>query len=186
MRVWDAKKATYDGLRSLSWRRYLSAMWILGTELVELYADQMSGSERSLAAATLAVVRDVSASGDEAAHKRRAGELVSQWGRLIKKGRAYASGGQENVWATLEGMAAEIAGAVAHYYAASWVGNAAEDRWREPSPRGFYRVDHEEEVADDSPMARTLARFAQIVSGVARAPESEADPAVLRAQILEP
>lgn len=185
MRVWDVKKAIYDGLRSLSWRRYLSAMWILGSELVELYAGEMSDSERSLAAATLAVVRDVSVSGDEAAHKRRAGELDSQWGRLIKKGSTFASGAQESMWTTLEGMAAEIAGTVAHYYAANWVGGAAENRWREPSPRGFRLIDHEEEVADDSPMARTLARFAQIVSGVAGAPDSEADPAVLREQILE-
>ena len=184
MRVWDVKKEIHDELRSLSWRRYLSGMWILGTELVELYAGQMSDSERSLAAATLAVVRDVSTSGDEAVHKRRAEELVSQWERLIAEGRAYASGGQLNVWTTFKGTAAEIAGAVAHYYAAGWVGGAAEKRWREPSPRGFRRVDHEEEAADDSPMARTLARFAEIVSGVARASESETDPAVLRVQIL--
>ena len=186
MKVRDVKKAIYDGLRSLSWRRYLAAMWILGTELVELYAGQMSGSERSLAAATLALVRDVSASGDEAVHKRRARELVSRWDRVITKRRPSASGGQLRVSTTLKGMAAEIAGTVAHYYAADWVGGAAERRWREPSPRGFRHVDPEEEVADDSPMARTLARFSDIVSSVAGAPESEADPAVLRMRILEP
>jgi hypothetical protein len=71
-----------------------------------------------LAADTLAVVREVSMSGESAALERHAEDLVSRWGQIIPGGEQRASGGLLNAWMTYEGAAAEIAGACGHLYAA--------------------------------------------------------------------
>jgi hypothetical protein len=184
VRVFDAQNAICDGLIALSWRRYMCAIWILGVELRRLYADEMSDGETSLAVATLNVVRDVGASGNSARRRLQAADLAAQWGQVITEGEQRASGGLLNAWMTFEGAAGEMAGEFSHFYAADWVVGAAVRRWREPNSRGLRRVDRDEEIADDSPMAQTLARFELIVSGVANASESELDPATLQARIL--
>jgi len=181
VRVRDAKKAIYEGLRGLSWRRYMCAMWILGGELSALYAAEMSESEASLATATLAVVRDVAASGDSADLSERAAELAALWDRAITEGEKRASGGLHNVWTTFGGIAGEIAGVSPPFYAAGWVGGAVERRWRDPFRR--WR-DPDEEVTDDSPMAQTLDSFAQVVRGVARLADEDVDPAMVRTLLL--
>jgi hypothetical protein len=186
VRVWDAQMAIHGGLKALPWPRYLGAMWILGGELTALYSDQLSGEEQSIASATLSVVRDVSNSGEVSEHQQRAGEIAAQWARLIEDGesRASSSAGLINTQSTLRGVLYEITGESARYYASNWVGEAAEKRWREPSRRRFVRLDPDQEVADDSPVAQTLARFTGIVSAVAGAPDG-VDPEELRRQILE-
>jgi hypothetical protein len=184
MRVWEERNAIYDALRALSWERYMRALWILGAELEALHAGQMSDSERSLATATLALIRDFGVLGDSGEHWQQARQLVSQWDRVITEGERRASGGLLNAWATFKGAAAEISGQATRYYAADWVLVAAVERWRDPDRRGRRRVDPAEEVSDDSPMAQTLATFDQIVSGVANAPDTEVDPVVLRQHIL--
>jgi hypothetical protein len=61
----------------------------------------------------------------------------------------------------------------------------AEQRWRVPTGRGFRRVDPDEEVAEDGPIAQTLTRFLQIANAVARAPELGSDLDVLRTRIID-
>lgn len=179
MRVKDAKRVIYKGLRDLSWERYMAAMWILGSELADLYADQMSESEVSLVTATLELARDVAVSGDSADGSERAVELAPLWDLVIAEGEKRASGGLHNVWTTFAGITEEIGGAIPHFYAADWVGGAVERRWHDPFRRW---LDPDEEVADDSPMAQTLASFGEVVIGVGRLPDT--DPAALRTLIL--
>jgi hypothetical protein len=164
MMVWEARNAVYEGLLALSWLRYMRAMWILGGELVSLYAGQLTGSEQSLASATLDVVRDVDVAGHLMGHEEQdAAALAVRWGQVIAEGEQRAPGGLLNVWMTFEGMAAEIAGSSAQFYAADWVMAAAVRRWRDPNDLRRRRVNPGEETADDSPLAHTLTTFAQIV-----------------------
>jgi hypothetical protein len=185
VRAWDAQSAIYDELRALSWRRYVAAQWILGTELANLYADQFSELESSLAESTLSIVRDVGTSGASAQHVGEAAELAHRWGRVIAAGEHCASRSLLNAWMTFEGAVVETRVCPrAITLPTGWV--AAVRRWRDQDRRGRRRVDHDEEVADDTPMARTLAKFKQVVRGVAHAPDRMADPVVLRTQILGP
>lgn len=185
MRVWDAETAIYRDLQALPWLRYLSAMWMLCVELQDLYADQLAASERSLAAATLDVIRDVVTSGNSALYEGRAAELAARWGQVINDGERRASGGLLRAWTTFEGAASEIAGESTRFYAADWVVGAAVRRWRDEGLRSRRRLDPHEEVADDSQMAQTLEAFQRLVGGVARASDPAADPAALRTQILD-
>jgi hypothetical protein len=131
--VRDAQNAICDGLRALSWQRYMAAMWILGTELTTLYEGQLSEPEKSLAESTLAIVSDVAISGDPARQKLQAAELATRWGQAIADDEPHASGGLLNTWITFEGVAAEITGTSAPFYAADWVVGAAVRRWRDPN-----------------------------------------------------
>jgi hypothetical protein len=184
VRVRDETNAIYDGLKNLSLQRYMGAMWMLGAELVSLYADEMSESERSLAEATLTVARDVSISGDVERLERRASGLADDWQRVIDEA-TRGSGGLARTYNTLQAVAAEIAGLVTAYYAAEWVADAGVMRWRAPTGRGFRQVNPREEVAEDSPIAQTLTRFGRIVNGVADAPDWNGDLELLRSRILE-
>jgi hypothetical protein len=183
MKVWDAQNAICDQLQAMPWRRYMCALWLLGTELAALYAEQQSGPERSLMSDTLDVLRLVVTSGDPGMHEAQAAELTARWERVITDGEQRASAGLVNAWMTFEAAAAEITGVSARFYAADWVTDAAVERWRDPDRRGRRRLDPNEEVSDDSPIAQTLAAFAQIVSTVARLSDVE-DPALLRRQIF--
>ena len=183
MKVWDKTTAIYSGLQELSLQRYMGAMWMLGAELVSLYADEMPESERSLAVATLAVARDVSISGDVERFEQQATRLANDWQRVIDEA-TRGSGGLARTCITLKSVAAEIAGLAAAYHAAEWVADAGVMRWHVPTGKGFRHVDPKEEVAEDSPIAQTLTRFGRIVDGVAGAPDWNGDLELLRRRIL--
>jgi hypothetical protein len=186
MRVWDAENSIYGGLRRLPWRRYLSAMWILGAELRSLFEDRLADSERSLIASTLDAVRETALFGGPTTDVGgRAAELTARWKELIAERENDVLPGQWNAWVTFESLAAELAGTAPRYEATERLTLAATDRWREPYAGKARRVDPNEEVADHSPMARTLSVFEHIVNGVAQAPEQELDPAELRIRVLE-
>ena len=186
MRVWDAENSIYGGLRRLPWRRYLSAMWILGAELRSLFEDRLADSERSLIASTLDAVRETALFGGPTTDVgSRAAALTARWKELIAEREDDVLPGQWNAWVTFESLAAELAGTARRYEATERLTLAATDPWREPYSGKARRVDPNEEVADHSPMARTLSVFEHIVNGVAQAPEQELDPAELRIRILE-
>jgi hypothetical protein len=64
-------------------------------------------------------------------------------------------------------LAGEIAGTYPTYAAAEHVARAATGRWRDQSRRGPFRLDPDEQIADDSPMAVTLRAFQRVVVIVA-------------------
>jgi hypothetical protein len=185
VRVWDAENSIYDGLRALPKRSYLCAMWILCGELRSLFGDRLSDSERSLMTSTLDTVREVVIT-DEAAPGIASGaaELAVRWEGLIIERENEVLPGQWNAWVTFENLSAELAGTLGQYEATERLTLAATDRWREPYRGKARRIDPDEEVEDTSPMARTLATFQRVVTGIAQMPESQWDPEVVRAQVL--
>ncbi len=186
MRVRDAQKSIYEGLRGLAWRPYLAAMWILCGELQTLYTDEFSDAERSLIPPTMDVVREIAAAGESAELTRQAAELAQAWGDVRNEREHEASPGLMNVWATFEGLVQEIAGISGRFDGAGWVTNAVTERWREANHhnQGPILLDPNEEVPDASPMANTLALFWHVVAEVARAQEGNWEPRQLRAQIF--
>jgi hypothetical protein len=178
VKVWDVTYAIYEDLQKLSMQRYMGAMWMLGTELISLYADEMSAPERSLAEATLALTHAVGSTGDVVRYERQASGLADEWLRLIDEVGKTGSGGLARTNITFKAIAAEIASLVQLYYAAEWVADAGVLRWRVPTAKGYRVDDPEEEVAEDSPIGQTLARFERIVSGVARVPDWDGDLAM--------
>jgi len=185
MRVWDAKKSIYNGLRALPRRQYLCAMWILGDELRSLYSDRTADSEQSLMSGTLDAVREVAITGGATAEAAgRAAELAGRWKRLIGERENEVLPGQWNAWVTFESLAAEVAGTAGQYEATERLTLAATERWREPYPGRARRIDPDEEIDDASPMARTLARFRRVVEGISKMPQWSWDPVRVREQIL--
>lgn len=187
MRVKDAEKPIYEGLRGLAWRPYLAAMWVLCGELQTLYADEFSNAEQSLIPPTMDVVRGVAAAGESAELARQAAELAEAWVELDNEREDEASSGLTNVWSTFEGLLQEIAGITPRYDGAQWVTNTIIEPWREANHHGQGPIllDPNAEIADDSPTASTLALFQHVVAEVARtAPEGDWEPQRLRAQIL--
>lgn len=186
MRVWDAEGSIYDGLRALPRQRYLCAMWILGDELRSLYVDRASDSEQSLMSRTLDAVRKAATMSEVATETAdMAAELTGRWQRLIRERENEVLPGQWNAWVTFESLAAELAGATDQYQATERLTKAATERWREPYPGKARRIDPDEEVDDTSPMARILARFGRVVSGISQMPERPWDPVAVREEILE-
>jgi hypothetical protein len=185
VRVWDAENAIYEGLRSLSRRRYLFAMWILCGELRALYSDSLTDAERTLMMSTLDLVQEMAAAG-YASTRAVAEDLVAGWQELITVRQDEVLPGRSNAWVTFQDLAAELAGTSQSYDATERLTLAATDRWRDPYRRGPIRVDPDEEVEDASPMAITLAMFQRVVAGAARLPETVQDPADARSRILGP
>lgn len=186
MRVWDAQYSTYYGLKTLSWRRYLCAMWILCGELRSQYEDWLDNSERSLMASTLDLVRDVVISGVVTADAALVAlELSARWDALLteRDNDPFVSPGQWNTWAVFSDLVAEAAGTRKRYAATERLGNAATMRWRVPTGKARH-IDRNEEIDDATPMAQTLSRFQRVVTAIGLMPESEWDPAKVRAQIL--
>jgi hypothetical protein len=186
MRVKDAEDSIYDGLRELAWRPYLAAMWILCGELQTLYADEFSDAEQSLIAPTMDVVREVATAGESAELTRQAAELAEAWGDVRTEREDEASPGLVNVWATFEALVQEVAGISRRFDGAEWVTNAVIEQWREANQhnQGPVWLNPNEEVADASLTANTLALFQRVVAEVARAQEGDWEPRQLRAQIF--
>jgi len=107
-------------------------------------------------------------------------DLMAQWDKVITEGMPRASGGLLNVWMAFEASAAEISGASARFYAADWVVPAAVNRWRDADRVGRRRVNPNEQVPDDSPMAHTLVTLDRVVRAASQAPDGEIDLSSLR------
>ena len=186
----DAEWSIYQGLRSLPRRPYLVAMWILGGELRTLYAPWTRGEKvLTLMASTMDLVREAAISGESPELARRALDLGRAWKPVLRAADRVdsgTSGGLLNAWGTFALLAQEIGGLARRYAAASWVADAATERWRDLSEPGpiLVSVEMEEEVVESSPMGQTLARFERILSGVSGQVSPEWDPARIRAAIL--
>ena len=182
MRISDGKNSLYDGLVALPWRpSYLAAMWILGGELQSLYEPWIS-DEVPLMASTLDLVREVAITGESPQAAARAWELADSWDPVIDAQNDEAPAGLGNVFSVFQSLALEIAEPGVHYDAANWVGNAAENRWRDRNDPGPL----DGQADDSSPMAQTFILFLRIVSAVAAHKGPETDPVRIREQILGP
>jgi len=191
MRIYDIRASIYARLKALPWRRYLTAMWILSSELQSMYADELNSlypdwlrdDELSLASSTMDAVGEVAKGNDTQHVVDKATKLAHEWRQLVDWARddVKVSFGLVGAWRTFESLAQEIGGLTVHYDAAEWVGGAGMERWRARPPR---ITTFEEEVDDASPMAQTLALFERIVIRVAEAPDSNLDPVQLRSKIL--
>jgi hypothetical protein len=186
----DAKWSIYQGLRSLPRRPYLVAMWIVGGELRTLYAPWNNDEKLlELMASTMDLVREAAIAGESPELARRALDLGRAWKPVLRAADRVdsgISGGLLNAWWTFALLAQEIGGLARRYAAASWVANAATERWRDHSEPGpiLVSVENAEEVDESSLMGQTLARFERILSGVSGHVSPEWDPARIRAAIL--
>ena len=182
MRISDGHFSIYDGLVALPWRpSYLAALWILGGELQSLYEPWIS-DEVPLMASTMDLVREVAIAGESPQAAARARELADSWDPAIEAPNDEAPAGLGNVFSGFQGLALDIAYPTIHYDAANWVGNAAENGWRDRNDPGPL----DGQADDSSPMAQTLTRFRRIVSDVAAHNGPESDPVRIREQILGP
>lgn len=187
MRVYDAADSIYSGLAVLPWQpSYLAAMWILCGELQSLYAAWIEDDEAALMTSTMDLVREVVIAGESPRVAGRAAELATAWERVTDARQDEAPGSLPNVLVTFKALAQEIAGRCGRHDAASWVTNAAENRWRDWDDPGPRLLDPDEQVDDSSPMAQTLAWFCHVVSEVAARRGEDWDPVPIRAQILGP
>jgi hypothetical protein len=172
VRVTDAQNLIYDGLCALDWRHYLCAAWIVCGELQELYAERLTADESAVITSTLDVLRACAIEGGPNTDTVRiASGLYERWQLLITERKREVRSGHWNTWVVFRELAAEVAGLSEHYSAAERVELAATKRWREEQ-RGPRYLDPDEEIDDDSPMARTLASLIRIVSGVAALSDS--------------
>lgn len=182
MRISAGIFSLYDGLVALPWRpSYLAAMWILGGELQLLYESWIS-DEVPLMASTLDLVREVAIAGESPQAAARARELADSWDPVIEAQNDEAPAGLVNVFSVFQDLALEIAEPVCRYDSANWVGNAAENRWRDRNDPGPL----DGQADDSSPMAQTFTLFRRIVSEVAAHKGPETDPVRIREQILGP
>jgi hypothetical protein len=197
MRVLDAEVSVSEGLRGLDWRRYLCAMWILCGELRELYADRLTGAERSLMASALDAVREVTMAGEVTADvARKAAGLYQPWKVMIteREDEFEVMAGHLNTWLVFRDLVFELteAGRQYPYLAADRLTLAATDRWRESQelqPGPIIENPRAEVVDDSSPMARTLSLFGRVVTGVTEMRETEMreaqwDPVKVRVHLL--
>lgn len=168
----ETEDKIYDGLHALERPRYLAAMWLLCGELQSLYREQTLPADGSLMSSTLEVVLEAldSGSGSGGEGAVRAAELDNRWRSVIDAGSEGAQAGLWNAWVTFQALAAEIAGSAGAFEATERLANAATERWRDASPTGFRWINPNEEIDDDSPMARTLRAFEQVVTLVAESP----------------
>jgi len=185
--VGDAEDRAYQGLRSLPWRVYLVAMWILCAELQALYGPWIHEDDVPLMASTMDLIRDVVAAGESDGTARRGRELARAWRRMIRARESTAvSGGLLNAWGTFGGLAGEIGGLAGRGAGAQWVMDAATERWRDWDRPGPIWVNRElaEEVIESSPMGQTLAVFDRVVTRVSGLVSPEWDPVRIRAEIF--
>jgi hypothetical protein len=131
------------------------------------YQDRLSGTEFALMSETLQIVRTTTQSGDLAGNADTGRELYAQWRVLIEDETAEVLPGHWNTWWTFHALAAEIARTANRYSGAERLLLAATGRWREPYPGKARRIDPDEEVADSTPLAQTLAAFEQVVVNAA-------------------
>jgi hypothetical protein len=170
MRVYDTETAIYHGLRDLPWLRYLEAMLTLCETLRAQYQDRLSGTEVTLMSETLRIVRTTVQSGDPAGNADTGRELYAKWRALIEDETREVLPGHWNTWWTFQALAAEIAGTANLYSGAERLLLAATGRWREPYPGKARRTDPNEEAADSTPLAQTLAAVERIVNAAAQDP----------------
>jgi len=156
-------------------------MWILGGELQSLYEPWIS-DEVPLMASTLDLVREVAIAGESPQAAARALELEESWDPAIGTPNDEAPAGLVNAFSVFQGLALERADQAGRYdyYSANWVGNAAENRWRDLDDPGPL----DGQADDSSPMAQTFTLFRRIVSEVAAHKGPETDPVRIREQIL--
>lgn len=196
MRVQDAEDAIYDGLRALEWFRYLSAMWIISGEIWELYAERLTGPERSLLADSLAAIRAAALEREVTEGMASAAStLASAWEAMIPAQTAppehmgTLAPGHWNARVVLADLMGEIAGTCDRYAGAERVDNAATMRFDEESRSGNHPVRRRPggEIDDASPKAQMLSRIEAVVTGMARLPDDDdRDPLQLRARLLGP
>jgi hypothetical protein len=195
MMVRDTEAAIYDGLRALEWYRYLSAMWIIGGELRDLYEDRLAEPERSLLADSLATVRAAVLEHEVTQSMASAASALNlRWEQIIPDQSVPPGQGERlspghwNMRVVLADLTGEIAGTCRRYAAAERVHHAARMRFEEEPPPNGRRFRHrpDEEIDDSSPKAQMLRRIEAIVTGVARLGDNdERDPAQLRAHLLD-
>jgi hypothetical protein len=162
LRVNDVEDAIYDGLRELPWPRYVAALCTLCELLRHQYLDWLSEDELALMANTLRMARATVETERLEDFRETAARLQTQWTVLIAEPDWYVISGQWNTWCTFADLAAEIAGLANPYSATEYLLLAATERWRTPTGKAR-RIDLDEEVANTSPLARTLTAFNDVV-----------------------
>jgi hypothetical protein len=162
LRVKDVEHAIYDGLRDLPWPRYLVAMCSLCELLRDQYRTWLNDDELALMAETLRMVLASAETGKPENNSETAANLRTRWALRIDDPDWDVMPGHWNTWCTFEGLAAEIAGLAAPYFATERLLLAATQKWRAPTGKAR-RIDPDEEVPDASPMARTLTAFNDVV-----------------------
>jgi hypothetical protein len=185
VKVWDARKAVYDGLGALEWHRYLRAMWIISGQLQDLYSQRLSRYDRSLEGETLDLVRRVALMGESPDADVIAAGLHGRWKELLSSHGEYMGAGERNTWLVLRSLAGEISDSRRHYGAREWVNTAATRIWMEQErPLGLpmWINNPNQEAGADDPIMLTLSRLKHIIDEVAMA--DELDPAELKQRIL--
>lgn len=166
IRVNDLTDSVYDGLRALSSRRYLCAMWIVCETLREMYGDVMSALETSLLESTMTIVRGVVMAGVAEPHAAESAARVrGQWADIAASRKSEVTPGHWNAWIVFRDLADEIAGTGLRFEAAERIHIAATDRYRQAGVGPIY-IDPDEEVEESSPMARVLGYLDHAVSGI--------------------
>jgi hypothetical protein len=186
--VGDVADAVYSGLRDLTGRRYLTAMWILGSALRELYATEVSDDKTALMTATLDVVREVVMTGDASEFTGQAADLERAWDRICDEldDDPSATTGQSYTWGTFMSLTQEIAGTISSGDEAfEFLTGAVTERRDSEEQAPTWINNPDELVADTSTIGRTLTFFLQVVAEVARLPEDGEDPRRIRDRILQ-
>jgi hypothetical protein len=189
VKVRETENSIYNGLGTMEWYRYLRAMWMVGSELLDLYNDRISDLDRPLIMATLDLIRSVAKSENVSADSsQKAVDLDAEWEWVIDENEDKVSAGQWNMWMVFGMLVTEITGDGEPHSAAERVNLALTKRFRE-KPRSdgrpnIRRVDPAEEISDESPMAQLLSRVQRIVSGVPQLPGTVRDPAAARDQLF--
>jgi hypothetical protein len=185
--VSDVADAVYSGLRELTGRRYLTAMWILGSELRDLYAAEVSQDRTALMTATLDVVRGVVMTGRATEFTDRAADLESAWDRICDEldDDPSATTGQSYTWGTFMSLTQEITGTVSSGDEAfEFLAGAVTERRDTEEQTPTWINDPDEQVAVTGAIGRTLTLFQRVVSEVARLPENGEDPSRVRDRIV--
>ena len=141
----------YQGLRSLPWRVYLAAMWILCGELRTLYAPWTHEDELPLIAVSMDLVRDVVVGGDGRDGAARSGTGAHPGTGVPEAGGRASLREAAECLGHLRRPGLGDRRPVRPVLGSQWVMRAATERWRDWDRPGPIIVNWEqaEEVVSD-------------------------------------
>lgn len=168
MRLLDLGLSVGQQLRDLPYPAYLLSMSVIGKQLAEIYADQLPGEGRLLAAQTADAAR-AAYLGESVADD--AWKLHKRWEKLIEDPATDGPLGMFSAMYTFDMLACELAGKMPMRVALDQVTNAA----KLPDPSALdlaepqlIRIDPAQQADESSPAVQLMRKYEEIARLAAR------------------
>lgn len=185
LRIYDAERAIYRGLGDLEWRSYLRAMWVICSDLQDVYADTLRLFDLSRDQKTLEVVRRVAIDGAiDPEIMESSSVLYGGWESVIddREGSGHVGAGEIHLWLSLADLSGEISGRRKKYKGREWINTAITQFWEDGgTPNAPVWINNpEEEIGGETPLGQIMDRVLRLI-GAAEI-SNEVDPALMRRQ----